>query len=81
MDRTDELLGRIRALQGLKNAILAKINVYKWEKRVEFIFVTDRSFSGEEEYNEIVELYKFQIKETREKISRLINSKKKGSIS
>ena len=50
MDRTDEFLRRIRELVGLKNAILAKINVYKIEKRVEFMLITDRSFSGEEEF-------------------------------
>ena len=49
MDRTYEFLRRIRAQDGLKNAILAGINVYKREKIAEFLLITDRAFSVQEE--------------------------------
>ena len=49
MDRTYEFLRKIRALDGLKNAVLAGINVYKREKIAEFLLITDRAFSPREE--------------------------------
>lgn len=49
MDRTHEYLRALRALDGLRNAVLAGINVYKKEKLAEFVLITDRSFSKEEE--------------------------------
>jgi DNA polymerase III epsilon subunit family exonuclease len=49
MDRTNEYLRAIRAQDGLKNAILKGINVYKRERIAEFLLITDRSFSEQEE--------------------------------
>ena len=49
MDRTHEYLRAMRALDGLRNVILAGINVYKKEKKAEFLLVTDRAFTAEEE--------------------------------
>ena len=49
MDRTNEYLRALRALDGLSNAILAGIHVYKREKIAEFLLVTDRSFTAAEE--------------------------------
>ncbi len=49
MDRTAEYLRSIRAINGLKNAVLEGICVYKREKIVEFSLITDRSFSAFDE--------------------------------
>ena len=49
MDRTFEYLRSVRAIDGLRNAILAGINVYKKERIAEFLLITDRAFTSEEE--------------------------------
>ena len=49
MDRTSEYLRAIRALDGLKNAVLEEICVYKRGRIAEFSLITDRSFTTEEE--------------------------------
>ena len=49
MDRTHEYLRALRALDGLRNAVLAGIHLYKREKVAEFLLITDRSFTEAEE--------------------------------
>lgn len=49
MSRVQEYLERIRALDGLKNAILCGITVSRREKTAEFFLVTDRTYSAAEE--------------------------------
>ena len=49
MDKTEELLGKIRELKGLKHAILCGITVWKREKKAEFALVTDLAYSEKEE--------------------------------
>ena len=58
-NRTEEYLAEIRALDGLKNAILCSISVAKRDNSAEFFLVTDRTYSAEEEAQarEITERY------------------------
>jgi DNA polymerase III epsilon subunit family exonuclease len=49
MDRTHEYLRALRALDGLRHAVLAGIHLYKKEKVAEFLLITDRSFTEAEE--------------------------------
>ena len=49
MDRTEEFLQKIRALDGLKHAILSAITVSKREKKAEFLLVTVLAYSAREE--------------------------------
>lgn len=58
-NRTEEYLAEIRALDGLKNAILCSISVAKWDNSAEFFLVTDRTYSAGEEAQarEITERY------------------------
>lgn len=49
MNRTDEYLEKIRELNGLKNAVLSGINVYKQALKAEFLLVTDRPYTAAEE--------------------------------
>ena len=49
MDRREEYLQEIRALNGLKNAILCQITLSKREKTAEFFLVTDKAYSAMEE--------------------------------
>ena len=55
MDRTYEYLREMRALDGLRNVVLAGINVYKKERIAEFLLITDRAFTENEE-REAVEI-------------------------
>lgn len=48
-NRTEEYLAEIRALDGLKNAILCGITVGKRENSAEFFLVTDKTYSAQEE--------------------------------
>ncbi len=48
-NRTGEFLDRLRAFEGLKNAILCGITLFKKEMRAEFFLVTDRAYSAAEE--------------------------------
>ena len=48
MNRTDEYLEKIRALNGLKNAILSGITVDKQALKAEFLLVTDRAYTAAE---------------------------------
>lgn len=47
--KTEEYLNEIRALDGLKNAILSEIAVNRRLMRAEFRLVTDRAYTAEEE--------------------------------
>lgn len=49
MSESEKLLEKIRALDGLKNALLSSIEVEEKGKRVQFVFITDRSYTKEEE--------------------------------
>ena len=49
MNRTDEFLKEIRAMNGLKNAVLNGISVLKDSRVAQFRLITDRSFTQEEE--------------------------------
>ena len=49
MSRVDEYLSEIRALNGLKNAILYGITVFKKEKEIEFFIITDKTYTQSEE--------------------------------
>ena len=55
MDRTNEYLREIRAIDGLKNAVLEGICVYKRQKIAEFSLITDRSFTKFDE-NDALEI-------------------------
>ena len=55
MDRTNEYLREIRAIDGLKNAVLEGICVYKRQKIAEFSLITDRSFTKFDE-NDAMEI-------------------------
>lgn len=58
-NRLTEFLTEIRALSGLKNAILTGIEISKKEKTAEFALVTDKTYSAmeEEQAREIGERY------------------------
>lgn len=47
--KTEAYLSEIRAMQGLKNAILCGISVYKRERCAEFLLVTDKTYTAQEE--------------------------------
>ncbi len=49
MNRTNEFLQKIREINGLKNAILCGITLFKRENKGEFFLVTDRPYSAREE--------------------------------
>ena len=49
MSRLQEYLSEIRALSGLKNAILYGITVFKKEKEIEFSLITDKTYTQAEE--------------------------------
>ncbi len=49
MGKTSEFIGKIRALEGLKNAVLCGITISKRKERAEFFLVTDRAYSPKEE--------------------------------
>ena len=49
MSRTEEYLGRIRALDGLKHAILCGITLSRRERVAEFSLVTDKTYSAMDE--------------------------------
>ncbi len=49
MNRTSEFLQKIRELNGLKNAILCGITLSKRKATAEFLLVTDKAYSAEEE--------------------------------
>ena len=48
-NKTEQYLAKIRALDGLKNAILCGITLSKRDHVAEFLLVTDRTFTGQEE--------------------------------
>ncbi len=48
-NRTVEFLEKLRGAEGLKNAILCGITLYKRENRAEFFLVTDRTYTATEE--------------------------------
>lgn len=47
--KKEAYLAEIRQIEGLKNAILYSISVYKKEKRIEFFLITDTPYSQQEE--------------------------------
>ena len=49
MNRLDEYLKEIRALPGLQNALLRSLTVSKRNKLVEFLLITDKSYTANEE--------------------------------
>ena len=51
MSRLDEYLQKLRAYDGLKNAILCSITVDKRDKTAEFFVVTDKAYTAMEEAN------------------------------
>lgn len=48
-NKTEEYLGEIRAIDGLQNAIIGGISVYKKEMAAEFILITDKAYMSESE--------------------------------
>lgn len=48
-NKVEEYLGKIRALDGLKNAILCGITLSRREKKAEFFLVTDKAYTSAEE--------------------------------
>ena len=48
MSKTDEFIREIRALSGLKNAILRGITVTKRDQSVTFSIVTDKAYTRED---------------------------------
>ena len=49
MNRLDEYLKEIRALSGLQNALLRSLTVSKRNKIVEFLIITDKAYTAQEE--------------------------------
>lgn len=48
-NKTEEYLNEIRSLDGLKNAILSGITIYKRQMEAEFSLITDRAYTAAEE--------------------------------
>ena len=49
MNKTEEYLNEIRGLNGLQNAILGGITVYKRQMEAEFTLITDKAYTAAEE--------------------------------
>ena len=46
INKTEEYLNEIRAIDGLQNAILTGITVYKREMAAEFTLITDKAYTA-----------------------------------